>query len=64
MGMVMGVGSMVGKMMGECGGAERIGSSVVDGFGMKGVEWGMMMVGFMVGMPVFLEVGVIVMIGI
>ncbi|SEU22500.1 gluconate:H+ symporter [Paenibacillus sp. NFR01] len=59
---VIGLGTMLGKMMAESGGAERIANTLVDRFGEKNVHWAMMLVGFVVGIPVFFEVGVILLI--
>ncbi|KIL39843.1 permease DsdX [Gordoniibacillus kamchatkensis] len=61
---VIGLGTMLGKMMAESGGAERIATTLVDRFGEKRVHWAMMLVGFIVGIPVFFEVGVILLIPI
>ncbi|MCM3785283.1 GntP family permease [Neobacillus mesonae] len=61
---VIGLGTMLGKMMAESGGAERIATTLVDRFGQKRVHWAMMIVGFIVGIPVFFEVGVILLIPI
>ncbi|MEC0171690.1 gluconate:H+ symporter [Paenibacillus graminis] len=59
---VIGLGTMLGKMMAESGGAERIANTLVDRFGEKRVHWAMMLVGFVVGIPVFFEVGLILLI--
>lgn len=61
---VIGLGTMLGKMMAESGGAEQIASTLVDKFGEKRVHWAMMVVGFIVGIPVFFEVGLILLIPI
>ncbi|MBB6672743.1 GntP family permease [Cohnella nanjingensis] len=61
---VIGLGTMLGKMMAESGGAERIATTLIDRFGEKRVHWAMMIVGFLVGIPVFFEVGVILLIPI
>lgn len=61
---VIGLGTMLGKMMAESGGAERIATTLVDRFGEKRVHWSMMIVGFIVGIPVFFEVGLILLIPI
>jgi GntP family gluconate:H+ symporter len=61
---VIGLGTMLGKMMAESGGAERIATTLVDKFGEKRVHWAMMVVGFIVGIPVFFEVGIILLIPI
>ncbi|MWC29842.1 GntP family permease [Paenibacillus sp. MMS18-CY102] len=61
---VIGLGTMLGKMMAESGGAEKIATTLIDRFGEKRVHWAMMLVGFLVGIPVFFEVGVILLIPI
>lgn len=61
---VIALGTMLGKMMAESGGAEQIASTLVDKFGEKRVHWAMMFVGFIVGIPVFFEVGLILLIPI
>ncbi|RAP75892.1 GntP family permease [Paenibacillus montanisoli] len=61
---VIGLGTMLGKMMAESGGAERIATTLIDKFGERNVHWAMMIVGFIVGIPVFFEVGVILLIPI
>ncbi|WP_138494309.1 GntP family permease [Paenibacillus pinistramenti] len=61
---VIGLGTILGKMMAESGGAERIATTLIDRFGEKKVHWAMMIVGFIVGIPVFFEVGVILLIPI
>ena len=61
---VIGLGTMLGKMMAESGGAERIATTLIDRFGEQRVHWAMMLVGFIVGIPVFFEVGVILLIPI
>lgn len=61
---VIGLGTMLGKMMAESGGAERIAATLIELFGEKRVHWAMMIVGFIVGIPVFFEVGLILLIPI
>ncbi|CAM2870642.1 GntP family permease [Paenibacillus sediminis] len=61
---VIGLGTMLGKMMAESGGAERIAVTLVNKFGEKRVHWAMMIVAFIVGIPIFFEVGVILLVPI
>ncbi|AWB46724.1 permease DsdX [Paenibacillus sp. CAA11] len=61
---VIGLGTILGKMMAESGGAERIANTMIEKFGERRVHWAMMIVGFVVGIPVFFEVGVILLIPI
>lgn len=60
--LVVGLGTMLGKMMAESGGAERIARTLINAFGPKNVHWAMMTVAFIVGLPVFFEVGFVLLI--
>jgi GntP family gluconate:H+ symporter len=59
---VLGLGTMLGKMLEESGGAERIAKTLISLFGLKKVHWAMMIVAFIVGIPVFFQVGVVLLI--
>jgi len=61
---VVGLGTMLGKMMAESGGAERIATTLIDWFGEKNIHWAMMCVAVIVGLPVFFEVGFVLLIPI
>ncbi|WP_191560166.1 GntP family permease [Metabacillus idriensis] len=59
---VLALGTMLGKMMAESGGAERIANTLIARFGEKNVHWAMMFVAFIVGIPVFFQVGFVLLI--
>jgi len=59
---VVGLGTMLGKMMAESGGATRIATTLITMFGEKRVHWAIMFVAFIVGIPVFFQVGVVLLI--
>jgi gluconate:H+ symporter, GntP family len=61
---VVGLGTMLGKMMAESGGAERIANTLIKWFGEKHIHWAMMCVAIIVGLPVFFEVGFVLLIPI
>ena len=62
--LVVGLGTMLGKMMAESGGAERIAKTLINAFGEKNAHWAMMVVAFIIGLPVFFEVGFVLLIPI
>ncbi len=62
--LVIGLGTMLGKMMAESGGAERIALTLIDFFGEKNVHWAMVTIAFIVGLPVFFEVGFVLLVPI
>lgn len=59
---VVGLGTMLGKMMAESGGAMRIATTLITLFGEKRVHWAIMFVAFIVGIPVFFQVGFVLLI--
>jgi len=61
---VVGLGTMLGKMMAESGGAERIANTLISWFGEKNIHWAMLFVAIIVGLPVFFEVGFVLLIPI
>ncbi|HEX7934706.1 MAG TPA: GntP family permease [Paraburkholderia sp.] len=61
---VVGLGTMLGKMMAESGGAEQIATTLINWFGEKNIHWAMMVVAIIVGLPVFFEVGFVLLIPI
>src|SRR5262249_26553450 len=61
---VVALGTMLGKMMAESGGAERIALTLINLAGKRRISWAMMVVGLLVGLPVFFEVGFVLLIPI
>src|SRR6478672_6932170 len=59
---VVGLGTMLGKMMAESGGATRIAMTLIARFGEARVHWAIMFVAFIVGIPVFFQVGFVLVI--
>ena len=59
---VVGLGTMLGKMMAESGAATRIANTLIDAFGERRVHWAIMIVAFIVGIPVFFQVGFVLLI--
>jgi gluconate:H+ symporter, GntP family len=62
--LVVGLGTILGKMMVESGGAERIADTVIGFFGPRRSDWAMMIVALIVGLPVFFEVGFVLLVPI
>lgn len=59
---VVALGTMLGKMMAESGAATRIATTLIDLFGERRVHWAIMFVAFIVGIPVFFQVGFVLLI--
>ena len=61
---IVALGTMLGKMMAESGAADRIAHTLIDIFGEKNIPWAMALVGLIVGLPAFFEVGFVLLIPI
>ena len=61
---VVALGTMLGKMMAESGGADQIAHTLIRFFGEKRVHWAMMVIGLVIGLPAFFEVGFVLLIPI
>ena len=59
---VVALGTMLGKMMAESGGATRIATTLIDLLGESRVHWAILVVAFVVGIPVFFQVGFMLLI--
>ena len=62
--LIVALGTMLGKMMAESGGAERIARTLIARFGTRNVHWAMMLIAFCVGLPIFFEVGFVLLVPI
>lgn len=58
---VLGLGAILGRLLSESGGAAALGRALVDGCGPRGLPWALMGMGILVGMPVFFEVGLVLL---
>ncbi len=61
---IVALGTMLGKMMAESGGADQIAHTLIRFFGEKRVHWAMMVIGLVIGLPAFFEVGFVLLIPI
>jgi GntP family gluconate:H+ symporter len=61
---VVALGTMLGKMMAESGGADQVAHTLIGFFGEKRVHWAMMVIGLVIGLPAFFEVGFVLLIPI
>ena len=59
---IPGLGTMLGKMMAESGAATRIATTLIAAFGERRVHWAMMIVALIVGIPVFFQVGFVLLV--
>lgn len=60
--LVLGFGAMLGKLMADSGGAQRITMTLIDRFGIGKIQWATMLTGFVIGIALFYETGFIILI--
>jgi GntP family gluconate:H+ symporter len=61
---VIGLGAILGQMLAESGGAERIATALVNSFGPRWLALAFVAAGFLIGLPVFFQVGLVLLIPI
>ncbi|MEM6379003.1 MAG: gluconate:H+ symporter [Bacteroidota bacterium] len=59
---ILGFGAMLGKLVAESGAANKITDQLVKSFGMKNIQWAMIVTGFIVGIPMFYTVGFVILV--
>ncbi|MGE5106447.1 MAG: gluconate:H+ symporter [Sphingobacteriales bacterium] len=60
--LVIVLGAILGKWMEESGAAHRITQTLVKKFGVKNIQWAVMLTGLMVGIPMFYNAGFVVLV--
>lgn len=60
--LILGFGAMLGKLVADSGAAQRITSKLVSKFGIKYIQWALVLAGFIVGIPMFYTVGFVILI--
>ncbi|GAA2031530.1 gluconate:H+ symporter [Catenulispora yoronensis] len=63
-GVVVALGAMLGKLLVDSGGADRLVGAIVDRVGERRAPWAMVLAAMVVGIPMFFEVGLVLMIPI
>ena len=58
---VLGLGAILGNLLARSGGATALGRALVDSCGPRGLPWALLGLGMLVGMPVFFEVGLVLL---
>ncbi|TQS46919.1 GntP family permease [Cryptosporangium phraense] len=61
-GLLIGLGAMFGKLLADSGGADQIVDTLVGRAGPRSLPWLMALVGAIIGLPMFFEIGVVLLI--
>jgi Gnt-I system high-affinity gluconate transporter len=62
MALIIGFGAMLGKLMADSGGAQRIAMTLINKFGKKRIQLAVLITGFVVGFALFYEIGFVLLI--
>ncbi|WP_449599369.1 GntP family permease [Paenibacillus sp. Marseille-Q9583] len=62
--LIFGLGAMLGKLIADSGGAQRIAMTLVHKFGEKNIQWAVVAASFIIGVALFFEVGLVLLIPI
>jgi len=62
--LIFGLGAMLGRLVADAGGAQRIAMTLINKFGETKIEWAVVVSSFIVGIAMFFEVGLVLLIPI
>jgi gluconate:H+ symporter, GntP family len=58
---ILGMGAILGQLLASSGAGAALGKAMVDGCGPRGLPWALLALGILVGIPVFFEVGLVLL---
>jgi GntP family gluconate:H+ symporter len=61
-GILIALGAMLGKLLSDSGGADAIVSRIIQRLGGSKLPWGMALIAAIIGLPLFFEVGVVILV--
>lgn len=59
--MVIGLGTVIGKLLAESGGALVVSRALANTLGERRLDWALLFSGFIIGLPVFFQVGLVLL---
>ncbi|WP_255945735.1 gluconate:H+ symporter [Streptomyces odontomachi] len=60
--LTIGLGAMIGRVMGDCGAAQRIAGKLLDICGPRGVQWAMVLSAMVIGVTMFYEAAFVIIV--
>jgi GntP family gluconate:H+ symporter len=63
-GIIFGLGAMLGRLIADSGGANRIATTLISKFGEKRIHWAVLIASFICGIALFLEVTIVLLVPI
>jgi GntP family gluconate:H+ symporter len=61
-GILVALGGMLGKLLADSGGADRIVDTILAKVGDRGLPWAMALIAAIIGLPMFFEIGVVLLV--
>jgi GntP family gluconate:H+ symporter len=61
-GLLIGLGAMLGALLADSGGADTIVDTIIGKVGARGLPWAMALIAAILGLPLFFEVGVVLLV--
>jgi len=62
--LIFGLGAILGRIVADAGGAQRIAVTLINKFGEKHIQWAVVIASFIIGIALFFEVGLVLLIPI
>ena len=56
------LGAVLGKILEAGGAAERISTTLINGFGEKNIQWAVLLTGFLIGIPLYYNAGFVILV--
>jgi len=60
--LVICLGAILGKILEVSGAAEKIASTLINGFGQKNIQWALLLTGFLIGIPLYYNAGFVILV--
>jgi Gnt-I system high-affinity gluconate transporter len=56
------LGAVLGKILEVSGAAEKIASQLIESFGIRNIQWALLLTGFLVGLPLYYNAGFVILV--
>lgn len=63
-GLIFGFGAILGKLIADAGGAQRIAVTLIERFGRQHVQWAVVLIALILGIALFFEIGIVLLVPI
>jgi Gnt-I system high-affinity gluconate transporter len=60
--LILCLGAVLGKILESSGAAKKISSTLIKSFGIKNIQWSLLLTGFLVGLPLYYNAGFIILV--